>query len=97
MTVAELQQKYQKVRTESEFIRRKKSSAAFNARKALSEITKEDLELLSPIAPEIRIIVAFTQEEIADNKNGEVAMIERVKEQLRTFAEQRLTFYEEHL
>lgn len=97
MTNEELQHKYQRLRTESEITRRRRSSASFAARKALSEITEDDIKLLSTVVPEIRIIVAYTQAEIEENKNGEVALIEHVKDQLRDFAEKRLTFFEEKL
>lgn len=94
---SKIAQRLQRITTEAEIARRKRQEEASKAVAALREISKEDVELLSGIVPNLKYVVAYTEQDIMANANGEIAMINEVKSRLRDYLEERLKFYEDQL
>lgn len=96
-SVNELSKRLHSIQTEIEVRDRKRMEEAGKLVKALSAISKKDVEMLSNIVPELGVVVTYTEEQFLENKNGEVQMVQNVMNKLRTYLEQRLSFYEENL
>ena len=96
-TVTQLSSRLNKIETEYAVASRRRAEGASRAFKALQEISTEDADLLKGIVPELAVVKTYTEESIAANLNKEVETIRRVAEDLRSYVEHRLTFYEDQL
>lgn len=95
--ITQLSSRLQKLTTEYEIAMRSRKEEAAKAVSALSKIAKEDVDLLAPIAPKLRIVVEYTEEDLIQNVNGEVATLSEVMSQLDSYLDARLRFYEDQL
>ena len=97
LSIKELEARLKAIETEVEINQRRRREEAVKAKKALETITTEDAEMLSSIAPALPLIIKFSVEEIQANTNGEIETISQVTEQLRSYLEKRLEYYESRL
>lgn len=95
--VTDLGARVQALRTEVSIIQRKREEEASKAYRALQSISAEDVEALLPIVPQLRVIITYSVEDILANSNNEIKNIQEVMEQLRSYLEKRLDFYEGEL
>lgn len=96
-TPKDLSRRLQILQTEIEIEQRRRAQESKMIAKALSSISKEDVELLKGIVPELTIIAGYSEEALQSNNNGERAMVRKVSSLLREYLEQRLSYYEELL
>lgn len=97
LTLKELNTRYKGLETECEIARRRRQEEAKSAVQSLSKISPAQVEKLSCICPEISIICSYTEDDIIQDKNGEIATINLVREKLHSYLESRLAYYEEQL
>lgn len=97
LSVEEFGRRVRSLQTEVEIANRTRQAEAARARKALDGIQEKDIELLAPIIPELPRVYKFTVQEILNNEHGEVEAITAVVESLRSYLDQRLSYYEEQL
>lgn len=90
-------QKLNRLRTELEVDKRRRMEEIQKIKAALSEIDKEDIELLDSVVPGLKVIVNYSIEDLRSNPNGELDNIKSVADTLRSFIEQRLSYYEEEV
>ncbi len=90
-------QRLNRLRTELEVDKRRRMEEIQNIKAALSEIDKEDIELLDSVVPGLKVIVNYSIEDLRSNPNGELDNIKSVADTLRSFIEQRLSYYEEEV
>lgn len=95
--ISQLSARLQTLSTESEIMRRGRKEEASKAIVVLRRISEADVEMLSAIAPKLKVIVHYTEEDLIANKNDEVITIKEVLSQLDTYLEERLRYYEEQL
>ena len=96
-SVAQLSSRLSKIETEYTVASRRRAEGANKAYKALMEISDTDVELLRAIVPELAIVKAYTEKDLMENLSGEVETVRKVAEDLRSYIEHRLAFYEEQL
>ena len=90
-------QRLNRLRTELEVDKRRRMEEIQKIKAALSEIDKEDIELLDSVVPGLKVIVNYSIEDLRSNPNGELDNIKSVADTLRSFIEQRLSYYEEEV
>lgn len=90
-------QRLNRLRTELEVDKRRRTEEIQKIKSALSEIDKEDVELLDSVVPGLKVIVNYSIEDLRSNSNGELDNIKSVADTLRSFIEQRLSYYEEEV
>lgn len=90
-------QRLNRLRTELEVDKRRRTEEIQKIKSALSEIDKEDIELLDSVVPGLKVIVNYSIEDLRSNSNGELDNIKSVADTLRSFIEQRLSYYEEEV
>lgn len=96
-SVSQMSERLSKIELEYNVALRKRTDGVSKAVKALSEITAEDIEMLKSVAPSVAVAANYTEKELMENLNGEVDMVHRAAEELRTYLEHRLQFYEDQL
>lgn len=90
-------QRLNRLRTELEVDKRRRTEEIQKIKSALSEIDKEDIELLDSVVPGLKVIVNYSIEDLRSNSNEELDNIKSVADTLRSFIEQRLSYYEEEV
>lgn len=96
-TVTQLSERLSKIELEYNLALRRREEGVKKAIKALREITPDDVELLQGVVPGLATVVHYTEQDLMDNLQGEVAMVQKVTEDLAGYLEHRLRFYEEQL
>ena len=91
---AKLNQRIQAVDTEVAVAQRTRSAKATEAFASLRDLTEQQIEMAARIAPEIRIVVGYTKEQLFNNENGEEAVLDKVITDLVSYVENRLTYWE---
>lgn len=89
--------RFNKVLTEIKFRERERRKEAESAAKILSRISKEDVEILKGILPDIETVVTFTAEQLYNNSNQEVQQVQRLFNSIIEQANQALDSLEDAL
>lgn len=96
-TLAEMSKQANELLADYTLRLRSNKNAAIKAHNALQRLTPEQVEILSGICPDLREVVKFSVEDLAENRNSAVARLHQAENALREFAEQRLQYFEEQL
>lgn len=96
-SVTQLSERLSKIELEYNLAVRKREDGVKKAIRALSEITPEDVELLQGVVPGLAVVTQYTEKDLMENLQGEVAMVQQVVHELTDYLEHRLRFYEEQL
>ena len=95
--VTEIMSRVQRLRTEVEVRGRRWEEELAKAQRGLASLSEEDVAMLSKVVPGLAVIKNYTAEDIRRDREGTVANIKRVLEELCEYTEKRLTYYEERL
>ncbi len=96
-TVSQMSARLNSIELEYNLAVRKRADGVNKAVKAISEISKEDVEMLKSVVPSLSVIITYTEQDLMENLNGEVDRVHQAAKELRAYLEHRLSFYEEQL
>lgn len=95
--MGELTARLNKLKMDYNYNTRVRDKGVKAALKALSEIKPEDVEKLIAVAPKLKVVCAYTEQDLYDNLHGEIATVVEVIEQLKKFVTERLDYLESQL
>lgn len=76
---------------------RKREEDIQAAVRALSSITDEDVEALSGVVPNLKIIKGYTVQQLSENLHDEIATVQETVQTLKRYVEGRLDYLESQL
>lgn len=92
--VSVLYKKLNDLEQEIVYAQRKRKEEAEKTIKALKSISQEDAEIIGKFVPELKDVIAYTMEEVLENKHGEIQKIQYVYSAVRNLVETWLKNYE---
>ena len=94
--ISALGDRLKELETEVSIASRRRIAEARKAEDALKSIRKEDIEVLYPIVPQLRVLVNLYAEDLI-SVDGNINELQKVIETLTDYLDKRLTYYEEHI
>lgn len=98
--MVDIKQLFSRYTVVSEEIKRlewRRAEVAKQLYETLSSIPQEDIRRYSEVIPEFGFIVSLTEQQLLDNKNGELALVSKVYNELTHVLDMKLLEYEEAL
>lgn len=86
-----------KCRVDFNYATRKRDEDVKTAIKIIASIPEEDVTLLEPIVPSLRIIKGYTEQQLSENLHDEIGTVRDTVQALKNFIEGRLKYLEEQL
>lgn len=86
-----------KCKGEYVYSKRKREEDIQVAVRAFQSISDEDVEILSAVIPQLRVMKQYTEKELSENLHGEIGTVREVAQALKRYVEDRLNFLEAQL